>query len=182
MVCAKLAAETLFWRGFCRPALPIGTPPPKAQVPGFPITSTHHKQTFFGFARDLCIPSLPLGSLAAAVRFGGAGCCDGKPAGIPRGGGAPCISTFCTVRVHCISDMGGARCWRVSLERFILSFLSERAADHGRRVCRRVGDSWSAVGIEKVLLSSQCWEMRRREAESSCLHRTLVDVDMSMRL
>jgi hypothetical protein len=62
---AKLAIGPLFGRGFPRPALPIGTPPPKAQVAPFPAIISHTLISYSGplprhaFSED-SVPIFPL--------------------------------------------------------------------------------------------------------------------------
>jgi hypothetical protein len=65
MVCAKLDIGPLFGRGFPSPALPIGTPPPNAQVAPLPAARANQHQHVFALIQiepgRILLPIFPLG-------------------------------------------------------------------------------------------------------------------------
>jgi hypothetical protein len=68
MVCAKLDIGALFGRGFPRPALPIGTPPPNAQVAPLPATRSNQHQHVSSLNHRLQLQEgLPYPSFHSAV-------------------------------------------------------------------------------------------------------------------
>jgi hypothetical protein len=80
MVCAKLDIGPLFGRGFPRPAFPIGTPPPNAQVAPLPAIRPYQHQHMFALitspiVEGVSLPIFPLGgNLEETLLFCGI-CC-----------------------------------------------------------------------------------------------------------